>query len=61
MKLDDGKYKSKLFYIAVPFISLINLTCNPMIEHLNKRGIFTNYWVINDKREINHILKKTKV
>lgn len=42
-------------------VVLINFTANPILRHLNKRGVFTSYWVINDDDEIEYALKNTEV
>jgi glycerophosphoryl diester phosphodiesterase len=31
------------------------------MRHMEKRGIFTDYWVINDTDEMNKILDRTPV
>lgn len=61
MKLVDAKEKSWTFYIVIALITLNNWSLNPMIEHLNRRGIFTNYWVINDDDEIRNVLRTATV
>lgn len=61
MKLLEAKTLTPGFY-AYAFVTILaNWTINPMIEHFNKRGIFTNYWVINDDDEIHKIMKYTTV
>ena len=61
MKLLEAKTISWKFYPYLVVCTLANLTMNPMIEHLNKRGIFTNYWVINDDDEIRYLARQTPV
>jgi hypothetical protein len=61
MKLIDGKEKSKEFYLIIFFVFFANLTCRPMLEHLNKRGVSTNYWVINDDDELLHVIRTSNV
>lgn len=52
MKLFEAREKSSLLYMYIGLIILANKTINPMIEHLNKRGLLTNYWVVNDEDEM---------
>ena len=61
MKLNEAREISPLLYVYIALTFVANRTVDPMIEHLNKRGVFTNYWVINDDDEIRHVLYTTKV
>lgn len=61
MKLTDAREKSWIFYPYIMLVTVINWAGNGMIEHLNKRGILTSYWVINDDDEIKSVIKNTKV
>eukprot|EP00347_Sterkiella_histriomuscorum_P017021 403350958 len=61
MKLIEAKTISWKYYLYIVGASLINYTLNPMLTHLNKRGVFTNYWVINDDDEILKIMRTTTV
>jgi glycerophosphoryl diester phosphodiesterase len=61
MKLVEAREKSYLLYIYILITILANKTANPLMEHFNKRGILTNYWVINDDDEIKRVLNQTKV
>ena len=61
MKLMEAREKNKWYYAFIMVTVLSNKTMNPMIEHLNKRGMLTDYWVINDDDEIRHVIKNTKV
>jgi hypothetical protein len=56
MKLEEGREKSKWMYPYAAFCILSNMTINPLIDHLNKRGIYTCYWVINDDDEIRKVI-----
>jgi hypothetical protein len=47
------------FYIY--FGQLANITMNPCLEHLQRRGIYTCYWVLNEPKELNYVIKKSKV
>lgn len=61
MKTVEAKEITWKFYLYIIGASLINKCLNPMIQHLNERGIFTNYWVINDDDEVLRVLRETKV
>ena len=61
MKIRESREVSKGFIAYIAFILFCNLTVNPMIEHLNKRGVFTDYWVINDDEDIRRVITTTKV
>ncbi len=61
MKIIEAKEKSSLYYLFIVITVFANWTNNGMIEHLNKRGLHTNYWVINDDDEIKHVALNTKV
>ena len=43
------------------FVFLFDFCANPVLDHLNKRGIFTNFWVINEDDEIEHLMKNSHV
>jgi len=43
------------------FIPLINYTGEPLIRHLNKRGIHTCYWVVNHDDELLDLAKTSEV
>jgi hypothetical protein len=52
MKFEERKQAKGLggkfyytFYIYM--MQICNIVWNPVLDHLNKRGIFTCYWVIN--------------
>lgn len=60
MKLIEGREKSWLYYPFIVVTLLGNYTLNGMISHMNRRGIFTCYWVINDDDEIRHALIHTR-
>jgi glycerophosphoryl diester phosphodiesterase len=56
MKLRDAREKSPFFYIYIPLVILANWSGDRMVQHLNKRGICTNYWVINDEDEMDKVI-----
>lgn len=37
------------------------MTLNPALVHLQARGIYTAYWVLNNPKELNHVIANTKV
>jgi hypothetical protein len=47
------------FYIY--FGQLANMTLNPCLVHLQSRGIYTCYWVLNDPKELNFVIRNSKV
>ena len=42
-------------------VKVINNLINPMITHLNRRGILTSYWVLNSDDEMKYVLEKTTI
>lgn len=54
-----GKKVFYTFYIYM--MQVCNITFNPVLEHLQKRGIFTAYWVINMEGEVLHLARTSKV
>ncbi len=38
-----------------------NYIANPMIAHLNKRGYLTSYWVINDDKDLEYVIRNTPI
>ena len=48
-----------LFFVTT--ILFINCTGNAIMSHMNKRGVLTSYWVLNDQDEIKFVLNKTTV
>mmetsp|Transcript_1365 Transcript_1365/g.1787 ORF Transcript_1365/g.1787 Transcript_1365/m.1787 type:complete len:93 (-) Transcript_1365:23-301(-) len=47
------------FSIFLFFIWLQNQVGNGMIDHLNKRGVLTSYWVVNDDDEVQDVMTQT--
>lgn len=47
------------FYIYVG--QLTNILFNPVLVHLQKRGIYTSYWVLNQEGEVVHLVQSSKV
>ena len=60
MRLTENKNKLAGF-LNVLGVLVVNSTANPILRHLNKRGVFTSYWVINDDDEIQYALKNSEV
>ena len=52
MKLIEAKTISWNYYPYIVITLIFNYFGEPMIDHLNKRGVFTNYWVINDDDQL---------
>ena len=61
MKLVEAREKTALYYAFIVITVFANKTLNGMIEHLNKRGKHTNFWVINDDDEVRHLIRNTSV
>lgn len=59
MKLIEAREKSPWYYLFIGVTVLANKTTDGMIRHLNRRGIHTSYWVVNDDEEIRHVLRTT--
>ena len=55
MKLKDAKEVSMSYYLLIVLVYSLNYIGNGMLDHLNRRGIFTNYWVINDVEDMKRI------
>ena len=52
----------KMFYIAyIAMVIVLNWFANPIMLHLNKRGVITSFWVINDEDEIKKILATSTI
>lgn len=37
------------------------MTFNPALLHLQRRGIYTSYWVLNEVKELNFVIHKTRI
>ena len=66
MKYEERKLTTTTFaYVFLTFYiyaaQLFNMIANPALMHLQRRGICTAYWVINDESEAIHVLKTSKV
>mmetsp|Transcript_8418 Transcript_8418/g.14091 ORF Transcript_8418/g.14091 Transcript_8418/m.14091 type:complete len:292 (+) Transcript_8418:225-1100(+) len=66
MKLEEraeatGLIKRTSYLLFLLAISIVNKTANGLFSHLNKRGIVTCYWVLNDDEEIAHVMNATTV
>lgn len=58
---NSSGFEKFMAYFYIPFMMFWNYSMNPMITHLNKRGHFTSYWVVNDDIDIDYLLKDTTV
>lgn len=54
-----GGYLFYTFYIYM--FQLCNICFNPVLVHLQKRGVFTAYWVLNQEGEVLHLARTSKV
>jgi glycerophosphoryl diester phosphodiesterase len=61
MKLIEAREKTAFYYAFIVVVTFANRCLKGMIEHFNRRGIHTNYWVINDDDEVRNILKSGPV
>ena len=61
MKIIEAKTLTWKYYLYIVSAVLANYIMNPMLIHMNKRGIFTNYWVINDDDEVLQVMRDTPV
>jgi glycerophosphoryl diester phosphodiesterase len=53
--------KKTFLTVYIYLIQLVNITFNPALLHLEKRGIFTAYWVLNHDSEVLHLVRTSKV
>ena len=61
MKLIEAREISPVFYPFILVVTFANRYLNGMLRHNNKRGIHTNYWVINDDDEVKRIINTSPV
>ena len=53
---------SRIFLTLYIYIGqLANMTFNPALLHLQRRGIYTSYWVLNEVKELNFVIHKTRI
>ena len=52
MKIAEAKALTPFFFAYLLIVGISNRYFDGLINHLNKREIHTNYWVINDDDEI---------
>lgn len=48
-------------YVEIAFMTFFKWEANIILTHMNKRGIFTNFWVINDKEDVTDLLKNSNI
>lgn len=48
-------------YAFIGLVSMLKFESNAIFSHLNKRGVLTNYWVLNDDSEIDYVLQSSTV
>ena len=61
MKMVEAREISWVFYPFIGVVTFANRYLDGMIKHFNKRGIHTNYWVINDDDEVKNIISTTSI
>jgi glycerophosphoryl diester phosphodiesterase len=62
MQINSAREKKSLYaYFFIAMVLMFNFTGNSFMNHLEKRGIFTNYWVINDTDEMHKVLDRTYI
>ncbi|CDW73207.1 glycerophosphodiester phosphodiesterase domain-containing protein 1 [Stylonychia lemnae] len=61
MKIIEAKTITWKLYPYILATMIFNYFCEPMIKHLNQRGVFTNYWVLNDDDEIRRIIRHSNI
>ena len=66
MKMKEYKAKNSIkAYVLgcmfLIFVKVTNFSINSMLDHLNRRGCLTCYWVLNDDREIEWVMNNTSV
>ena len=66
MKLRDRREKKtildqSMYSVFIFVIFALYFPSGPVVSNLNKRGIFTNFWVINDDKDAKFVYQSTKV
>ena len=59
MKLVEAREKTPFYFGFIAVTIFANFFIDGMLDHLNKRGKHTNYWVVNDDDEVRHVLHTT--
>jgi len=54
-----GIVSKTAYLLYLSLITLTNVTANPLLRHMNKRGVLTMYWVLNDDDEVQHVMNHT--
>ena len=57
MKLVEAREKSAFYYGFILVVVFSNRYLQGMIEHLARRGLHTNYWVVNDEDELRAVVR----
>jgi glycerophosphoryl diester phosphodiesterase len=57
MKLVEAREKSAFYYAFILVVVFSNRYLHGMIEHLARRGLHTNYWVVNDEDELRAVVR----
>ncbi|CDW71239.1 glycerophosphodiester phosphodiesterase domain-containing protein 1-like [Stylonychia lemnae] len=53
MRINESQSFTKYFFIYG--VKFFNIVSEPFLRHLNARGIFTNYWVLNEEDEFQYL------
>ncbi len=61
MKLIEARELTPYYYPFIFVVVFSNRFLTGMLEHMGKRGLHTNYWVINDEDEIRKIVNSRVV
>ncbi len=61
MKLIEAREISPVFYPFIVVVLFANRYLDGLMKHYAKRGIHTNYWVINDDDEVRRIIKTSSI
>ena len=57
MKLVEAREKTPFYYLFIVVVVFSNRFLKGMLEHFNRRGMHTNYWVVNDEDEVRRIVR----
>ena len=54
----SGRLQNKIMHWV---IKTLNTKCDPLFDHLQKRGKFVNHWVVNDHDDLDKALETSCV
>jgi hypothetical protein len=61
MKLIQAREGNTKYYGFIFAVVFTNLFMRGALEHMSKRGIYTNLWVINDDDEVLKVMREQRV